>query len=165
MSRERLFPPVLQMLSLTPDCRAQFLCRETSSFITHHTRAFSHQKTRGGISLLGGFQRTFLLTHYPLKQTNNLLVKHFPLGFLHRNFPPSLSSLSTPSSHVVSVASLVQAQRGIAPHSFSPQPQSEDIYACLLSFPGTPISKTVVLCLLILVARTAKNWSRVTEIC
>lgn len=121
-SREWFFFSVPQMLSLntTYDCCAHFLCREILLFITHCTKAFSNQKTRGGISLPCCLQRTFLLTHYHLKQTICLLSIS-PCRFLHLHFPCLLPSLSTPSCCIVIVASPAQAHQGPKhPHAASP---------------------------------------------
>lgn len=167
-SREWFFFSVPQMLSLntTYDCCAHFLCREILLFITHCTKAFSNQKTRGGISLPCCLQRTFLLTHYHLKQTICLLSIS-PCRFLHLHFPCLLPSLSTPSCCIVIVASPAQAHQGPKhPHAASPPPPPQtDICARLLSLPGTPMSKMVILCLLVLVPKASENCSRVTEFC
>lgn len=74
-------------------------------------------------------------------------------SFLHLNFPPYLPPPSAPSTLVV-VASPAQALRGPntpVPHATCPMqlphlPQQTDICACLLSLPGTPVSKIIILC-------------------
>lgn len=136
-SREWFFFSVPQMLSLntTYDCCAHFLCREILLFITHCTKAFSNQKTRGGISLPCCLQRTFLLTHYHLKQTICLLSIS-PCRFLHLHFPCLLPSLSTPSCCIVIVASPAQAHQGPKhPHAASPPPAATDRHLCSLAVP------------------------------
>ena len=151
------------MLSLNTasDCRAQFLCRETSSFITCCTRAFSRQKTRGGISLPVAFKRLSCSPIIILNKQTICLLSISPCRSLHLNFPPLLQHtlvlLLWPAQHKHSKAQNTRMQ-------LPPAPQT-NIYTCLLSLPDTPVSKTVILCLLVLVAKASKNCSRVIEFC
>lgn len=87
------------------------------------------------------------------KQTIRSLSISPPSNFLHLNFPPHLSPSSRSFTHIVVVASPAQALRGPntpMPYTTCPMQlphlrQQTDICACLLSFPGTPVSMIVIL--------------------